>query len=92
MFAIAFDLNVAEADRSHPKTSRQAYKDIETTLKRFGFVRVQWSVYAADKEDLAKLIGAVVALRELPWFAPCVKKFRAFRMDLGSDLLETLQD
>ena len=86
MYALAFDLIVAEADKWHPKSSRQAYADIETTLGRFGFKRVQWSVYAADREDLAKLIEAVLALKALPWFGASVKNFRAFRMEQGADL------
>jgi len=86
MFAIAIDLTVADADAHHPKGQRRAYTEIAQTLARFGFRRVQWSVYAAETEDLAKLIAAVDALRLLEWFAPSVKSIRAFRMDQGSDL------
>ena len=85
MFTIAYDLDVEAADRHHPRTSRQAYADIAATLRRFGFERVQGSVWAADHEDLSKLFQAIDALRELPWFGPSVKNIRAFRMEQGSD-------
>lgn len=41
MFAIAFDLVVAETAAHHPKGISQAYADIGSTLASFGFVRVQ---------------------------------------------------
>lgn len=85
MFAIAIDLNVAEAERSHPRGKRRAYSDIATTLRLFGFERVQWSVFAASEEDLTKLFAAIDALRAFEWFGPSVKNIRAFRMEPGSD-------
>ena len=85
MFATAIDLSVADADRYHPKGERKAYSDIASTLRRFGFERVQWSVFAAKDEDLANLFRAIDALRAMPWFGPSVKNIRAFRMEQGSD-------
>ena len=85
MFVIAFDLIIAEANEHHPRSSRQAYLDIETTLERFGFERVQWSVFAVPNEDLANLFSAIDTLRALTWFGPSVKNIRAFRMEQGSD-------
>ena len=91
MFVIAYDLSVAVAHARHPKGSKQAYADIKTTLNRFGFERVQGSVYAAREEDLARLFQAIDALRALPWFGECVKSLRAFRMEQGSDFTAIVQ-
>ena len=85
MFVIAFDLSVAAAQQYHPKGDRQAYRDIKATLDKYGFERVQGSVYVAGKEDLASLFSAMDALRALEWFGPSVKSIRAFRMEQGSD-------
>jgi len=85
MFVIAFDMTVADAQEHHPRSSRQAYLDIESTLKKLGFERVQWSVFASKDEDLANLFSAIDALRALEWFGPSVKNIRAFRMEQGSD-------
>ena len=85
MFAIAVDMTPAEMDKHHPKGSRRGYLDIEQTLGQFGFQRVQWSVYAAEKADLVDLTRAMVALRELPWFPASVRDIRAFRIEDGSD-------
>lgn len=91
MFAIAIDMTVADADSHHPKGQRKAYSDVARTLERFGFKRVQWSVYAAETEELANLICAIDALRAMEWFGPSVKSVRAFRMEQGSDLTEIVK-
>ena len=85
MFAIAIDTTVADADAHHPSGQRKAYSDVARTLERFGFKRVQWSVYAAENEDLANLFAALDALRAMDWFGPSVRSIRAFRMEQGSD-------
>ena len=85
MFVLAYDMSVAEVEAHHPRGSRQAYADIKTTLGKYGFERVQGSVYVAGTEDLASLFSAIDALRALEWFGPSVKNIRAFRMEQGSD-------
>jgi virulence-associated protein VapD len=85
MFAIAFDLAYAETQARHPKSLRQAYKDIERTRAWYDFHRVQQSVYHADREDLANLMGAMTALQSLPWFPDCVKDIKGYRLEMWSD-------
>jgi virulence-associated protein VapD len=85
MFVITFDLTIADAKEHHPCSSRKAYLDIEKTLEKFGFERVQWSVFAAQNEDLANLFSAIDGLRAMKWFGPSAKIIRAFRMEQGSD-------
>jgi virulence-associated protein VapD len=58
MFAIAYDLTVADAQQHHQRGYRQAYLDIESTLMKFGFERVQRSVFASKDEHLASLFSA----------------------------------
>jgi virulence-associated protein VapD len=53
MFAIAFDLVVADTVINHPKSIAQAYADIASTLANFGFTRVQGSLYTTPRDDLA---------------------------------------
>jgi virulence-associated protein VapD len=85
MFAIAFDLIVADAEVRHPRGSRQADLDIESTLARFGFERVQRSVIASREDDLANLFSAIMELRAKGWFGQSVKNVRAFRVERGAD-------
>lgn len=79
-------MSIAEVKRYHPRSHRQAYLDIETTLRKFGFERVQRSVFVSKDDDLASLISAVMALGELGWFGRSVSNVRAFRVGRGSDL------
>ena len=85
MFAITFDLIVAETSAHHPKNVTQAYTDIATTLLRYGFDRIQGSVYVTRSEDMANLFQAIIALKSLPWFAISVRDIRAFRIEQWSD-------
>jgi virulence-associated protein VapD len=61
MFAIAFDLTVADTEQHHPKGVSQAYSDIATALNRFDFARIQGSVYVCQSEDMANLFQAISA-------------------------------
>ena len=85
MFAIAFDLVVAEAEVHHPRGTTQAYADIRKTLAAFGFTGVQGSVYLTESSDLTKLVAAINALRALPWLPKVVRDIRGFRVENWSD-------
>jgi len=91
MFAIAFDLTVADAEEFHPKGSTQAYADIGNTLGHFGFKRIQGSLYVTENEDLANLFSAMTALRAMAWFPPTVRDIRAFRLEQWSDFTPVMK-
>ena len=85
MFAIAFDMDVAAIRSSYPKHPSSAYSEIERVLSKFGFKRIQESIFAAETDDMANMLSAILALKALEWFGPCVKNIRGFRMEQGSD-------
>lgn len=85
MFAISFDLIVSNTANHHPKGVAQAYADIASTLKKFGFERIQGSLYTNQSEDMANLFMAIQALKNLPWFSLSVRDIRAFRVEQWSD-------
>jgi virulence-associated protein VapD len=85
MFAIAFDLVVADAAEHHPRGVTAAYTEIGSTLKRFSFDRIQGSVYVSENNDMANLFAALLALKALPWFAKVVRDIRGFRIENWSD-------
>jgi virulence-associated protein VapD len=92
MFAIAFDLVVVETEKHHPKGVSQAYTDIGSALERFGFRRVQGSVYVTNSEDMANLFQAIIALKMLPWFPASVRDIRAFRIEQWSDFTPIMKE
>ncbi|MDP2108556.1 MAG: hypothetical protein Q8J67_05845 [Rhodocyclaceae bacterium] len=52
MYAVAFDLVVAETEKHHPKGVTQAYTEIGAVLGEQGFRRVQGSLYVTEDEDM----------------------------------------
>lgn len=91
MFAIAFDLVVAQTQAVHPKGVTQAYAEIGATLARYGFNRIQGSVYVVENEDLANLLQAMNALKAMTWFPHCVRDIRAFRIEQWSDFTDFMK-
>ncbi|WLF84115.1 virulence factor [Moraxella sp. ZY210820] len=85
MYAIGFDLSVKETAKNHPKGVTQAYADIEATLKKFGFNRVQGSLYITENEDMALITKAMVSLKKLSWFSLSIRDIRAFKVEQWSD-------
>jgi virulence-associated protein VapD len=59
MYAVAFDLVVADTETHHPKGVTQAYTEIGAILAEHGFRRVQGSLYVNDNEDMANLFLAI---------------------------------
>ncbi|MDO9473403.1 MAG: virulence factor [Caulobacter sp.] len=91
MLAVAFDLLYWETQSRHPKGLRQAYREIERTLDRYGFSRAQQSVYVTENDDIANLFDAMNALKALPWFPDCVRDIRAFRIEMWSDFTPSMK-
>lgn len=85
MYAVAFNLAVADTQTHHPKGVTQAYTDIGAVLGQHGFRQVQGSLYVTDDEDMARLFLAIQALRALSWFPRAVRDIRAFRIEQWSD-------
>lgn len=85
MYAIAFDLVVADTEQHHPKGVTQAYTEIGAILSEHGFNRVQGSLYVTENEDMASLFLAIQALRSQSWFPKSVRDIRAFRIEQWSD-------
>jgi virulence-associated protein VapD len=85
VFAIAFDMTVADIREHYPKGISNAYTEIERTLARFGFERVQGSVYLTQSADLSNLFDAMAALKGLKWFSLCARDIRGFRVENWSN-------
>ena len=91
MFAIAFDLVVQQTQISHPRSVSQAYADIGAVLNRYGFDRVQGSVYVSRTDSLVNVTLAMNALKALRWFPTCVRDIRAFKVEHWSDFTDFIK-
>jgi virulence-associated protein VapD len=92
MYAVAFDLVVADTEQYHPKGVSQAYADIGSVLNERGFRRVQGSLYVTDNEDMANLFVAIQELRGREWFPKSVRDIRAFRIEQWSDFTAVVKN
>lgn len=91
MYAVAFDLVVADTEQHHPKGIAQAYTEIGMVLADHGFRRVQGSLYVTDQEDMANLFLAIQSLRNRAWFPKSVRDIRAFRIEQWSDFTPVIK-
>jgi virulence-associated protein VapD len=91
MYAVAFDLTVAETEAHHPKGVSQAYTEIGAILGEYGFRRVQGSLYVTEDENMANLFLAIQALRSRAWFPKSVRDIRAFRIEQWSDFTSVIK-
>ena len=91
MFAIGFDLVVEQTGKTHPKGVSQAFADIGAVLNRYGFLRVQGSVYVSQGDSLVNVTLAMNALKALPWFPACVRDIRAFKVEHWSDFTDFMK-
>ncbi|MFU2090026.1 virulence factor [Avibacterium avium] len=92
MYAISFDLVVADTEEHHPKGVSQAYSDIGSTLRKFGFERIQGSLYTNNNENMANLFQAMNALKAMDWFPKSIRDIRAFRIEQWSDFTSTMKE
>jgi virulence-associated protein VapD len=92
MFAIAFDMVVADIREHHPKGISSAYTEIAKTLVLFGFDRIQGSVYLTREGDLTNLFRAVDALRSVGWFRRCARDVRGFKVENWSDFTGLIRE
>ena len=91
MFAIGFDLLWNQTKQTHPKGLSQAYAEIGAVLNRYGFQRVQGSVYVSANDSLVNVTLAMNALKALSWFPVCVRDIRAFKVEHWSDFTDFMK-
>lgn len=93
MYAIAFDLKVADLEQNYTGNSyNNAYGDIKKFLQSKGFDRQQGSVYFGNANiDAVKCVMAVNALsQQFPWFKQCITDIRMLRIEENNDLTPAL--
>lgn len=91
MFAIGFDLLWNQTKATHPKGVSQAYAEIGAVLNRYGFARIQGSVYVSQSDSLVTVTLAMNALKALAWFPMSVRDIRAFKVEHWSDFTDFMK-
>ncbi|MDR1678179.1 MAG: virulence protein [Prevotellaceae bacterium] len=92
MYAIAFDMVIADLKEHYGEPYNNAYFEIKTTLREYDFFNTQGSVYLTEKNDMANLYRAIEALKKIDWFKKSVRDMRAFRVEDWSDFTMVVKD
>ena len=92
VYAIAFDLDTAKAEKLCGPNWRACYGKIGVLFTEFGFGRQQGSVYFGDEtSDAIRCVMAVQeADRRFAWFSQTVKDLRMLRVDEDNDLMPAI--
>lgn len=91
MFAIGSTLLWNETKRTHPKGVPQANAETGAVLNRYGFSRIQGSVYMSQHDSMVHVTLAMTALKALSWFPTCVRDIRAFKVEHWSDFTDFIK-
>jgi len=92
MYAIAFDMVVAELKEYYGEPYNNAYFEIKTVLREYEFYNTQGSVYLTEKNNMANLFLAIEALKKIDWFRKSVRDIRAFRVEDWSDFTAVIKN
>lgn len=76
MFAIAFDMVIADLRVNYGEPYNNAYFDIKTSLREFEFYNTQGSVYLSTNKDMSNLFRAIETLKKIDWFRNSVRDTR----------------
>jgi virulence-associated protein VapD len=88
-YLITFDMdtNCLKSDNYHGNNYNNAYQDIERILNRYGFTKIQGSVYLGIPE-VSEAHGTL-AIQELTatysWFSTCVSNIKFYRIEADLD-------
>ena len=93
MYAIAFDMVIADLKIHYGDPYHGAYDEIRTELKQFGFENTQGSVYLCQKADnsLAVVYQAINKLSSIAWFKKAVRDIRVFKVEDWSDFTDIVK-
>jgi virulence-associated protein VapD len=89
MYAITFDMDTDTLSKPyHAVSYDNAYSDIGKTLAKYGFDRMQGSVYfGSEKVDPVTCVLAAQDLTQVySWFGPSVRDIRMLRIEENNDL------
>ena len=92
MFAITFDMDIADLEHNYGVPYNPAYYEIRKVMKRNGFFWLQGSVYMTNSSDFSSMLSAMNSLKAIPWFAQSVRDIRAFRVENWSDFTKFMKD
>lgn len=101
MYALSFDMNIADLKEHYGEPYHGAYYDIKRTLVGHGFYWIQGSTYMTNADNLLRsnlfallaknLFNAINALKDIEWFRLSVRDIRGYRVEEWSDFTDIVK-
>ena len=91
MYALSFDMSIAELKENYGEIYNNAYYDIRKVLIRDGFEWIQGSTYLTRSDNLVNLTRAIMDLAKIEWFKKSVRDIRGYRVEEWSDFTELVK-
>ena len=85
MFAISFDMLIADLKVYYGEPYNRAYYEIMNILEDCGFEWIQGSTYLTQSDDLNVLFKAIENLKKIEWFRKSVRDIRGYKVENWSD-------
>ena len=91
MYALSFDMNIADLKEHYGEQYNGAYFEIKRTLVKHGFYWIQGSTYMTNADNLLNLFNAVNTLKGIDWFRLSVRDIRGYRVEEWSDFTDIVK-
>ncbi len=92
MYALSFDMNIAELKEHYGEIYNNAYYEIRKLLISDGFEWIQGSAYLTRSDNLINLTKAIIDLRKIDWFRRSVRDIRGFRVEEWSNFTQIVRE
>lgn len=92
MFAIAFDIVIADLKLYYGEPYNNAYFEIKNELRKYDFYNTQGSVYLSKNSDMANLFRAINGLKGIDWFKNSVRDIWTFKVEDWSDFTNFIKE
>ena len=91
MYALSFDMKIADLEEHYGNLYHGAYYEIKRTLAKYEFYWIQGSTYMTNADNLLNIFNAVNALKSIDWFRKSVRDIRGYRVEEWSDFTEIVK-
>ncbi len=92
MYALSFDMNIAELKEHYGEIYNNAYYEIRKLLISDGFEWIQGSTYLTRSDNLINLTKAIIDLRKIDWFRCSVRDIRGYRVEEWSNFTQIVRE
>jgi virulence-associated protein VapD len=92
MFALSFDLVIADLHKHYGDPYNRAYYEIKILLQAHGFTWIQGSTYLTASDDLGALYKAIFLLSKIDWFKKSVRDIRGFKVENWSNFTDIVKN